>query len=56
MKNLAEPGSTNSPKTNKDATVDGFELCEFPPSEELMLRVEQIFEEAEELWKWMYEM
>jgi hypothetical protein len=53
---------TNSvdPKDNKHRNIDDHpsdhskEIAELAPSEDLTLRVEQLFEEAEELWQWMY--
>lgn len=53
--NSVDPRSMKTQQANNDAAVEGKEIGELPPSEELMLRVEQIFEEAQELWKWMYD-
>jgi len=41
-------------QVNDGAALEGEEIGDLAPSEDLMLRVEQIFEEAEELWQWMY--
>ena len=43
-----------SKQINDGPAVAGQEIGELAPSEDLMLRVEQIFVEAEELWQWMY--
>lgn len=52
--NSTDPRSMRTPPTRSNATAEEAEIAELAPSEELMLRVEQIFEEAEELWVWMY--
>lgn len=49
-----DPRNMKTQQINNGATVEEEEIGELAPSEELMLRVEQIFEEAEELWRWMY--
>lgn len=40
--------------TDDDRSTEAKDIGELPPSEDLTLRVEQLFEEAEELWQWMY--
>jgi hypothetical protein len=52
--NSIDPRSMKTTRINNGAAVEGEEIGELAPSEDLMLRVEQIFEEAEELWQWMY--
>jgi hypothetical protein len=49
------PRSTKPQKTNHGNSSQLDNADEIAPSEELMLRVEQIFEEAEQLWNWMYD-
>jgi hypothetical protein len=39
---------------NDNPDPDSDKIAEPAPGEELRLRVEQIFEEAEELWRWMH--
>jgi hypothetical protein len=54
MTNSIDPKSMKSQQGSDDVSLEGAEIGNVAPSEDLMLRVEQIFEEAEELWQWMY--
>ncbi len=54
MTNSIDPENMKSQQFNESNKFEGAEIGDLAPSEELMLRVEQIFEEAEELWQWMY--
>lgn len=53
--NSRDPKNLKSNQTNDDPVLDNDKITGLAPSEELMLRVGQIFEEAEELWRWMYD-
>jgi hypothetical protein len=49
-----DPGELK-PENTKDGNVKAEDVIgEIAPSEDLTLRVEQIFEEAEQLWQWMH--
>lgn len=52
--NSIDPKNMRPQQINDGGAVEGDDIGELAPSEDLMLRVEQIFEEAEELWRWMY--
>jgi hypothetical protein len=54
MTNSIDPKSMKWQPLKDGASLEGVQIGDLAPSEELMLRVEQIFEEAEELWQWMY--
>ena len=54
MTNSIDPRNMKSKQISDGPTVEGEDIGELAPSEDLMLRVEQLFVEAEELWQWMY--
>ncbi len=54
MTNSIDPRNMKSKQINDGPAVEGQDIGELAPSEDLMLRVEQLFVEAEELWQWMY--
>jgi len=54
MTNSVDPKGNGSHDIDHGPSADSKEVADLAPSEDLALRVEQIFEEAEELWQWMY--
>jgi len=54
MTNPVDPKANRKRDIDGDPSVNSREVAFLAPSEDLTLRVEQIFEEAEELWQWMY--
>ena len=54
MMNSNDPRNIKTQRIKNGPAVESEEIGELAPSEDLVLRVEQIFEEAEELWQWMY--
>ena len=54
MTNSVDPKGNRSNDIDDDPSAGAKEIAELAPSEDLTLRVEQLFEEAEELWQWMY--
>ena len=49
MANSVDPKGKKPRNIDDDPSVDAKELAELAPSEDLTLRVEQLFEEAEQL-------
>jgi len=54
MTNSVDPKGKRPHRIDDDSSAESTKVAEIAPSEDLTLRVEQIFEEAEELWQWMY--
>ena len=54
MTNSSDPKANKPRDIDDDSSAESVKVAEIAPSEDLTLRVEQIFEEAEELWQWMY--
>ena len=54
MTNSVDPKGNRPHDIDDDSSAESINVAEIAPSEDLTLRVEQIFEEAEELWQWMY--
>jgi|GEM_PF-5920062 len=54
MTNSVDPKGNRPHDIDDDSSAESIKVAEIAPSEDLTLRVEQIFEEAEELWQWMY--
>jgi hypothetical protein len=54
MTNSVDPKGNRRHDIHDDSSAESVKVAEIAPSEDLTLRVEQIFEEAEELWQWMY--
>ena len=54
MTNSLDPKGNRPYENDDDSSAETINVAEIAPSEDLTLRVEQIFEEAEELWQWMY--
>jgi len=54
MTNSVDPKGNAPRKIDDHPSSEPKEIGELAPSEDLTLRVEQLFEEAEELWQWMY--
>ena len=55
MTNPVSPEENRPHDIDDDRSAKSKEVAEIAPSEDLTLRVEQLFEEAEELWQWMYD-
>jgi hypothetical protein len=54
MTNPIDPKNLKPPQFNHGVSLEGVEISDSAATEELLLRVDRIFEEAEELWRWMY--
>jgi hypothetical protein len=54
MTNPVDPKKLKSHQLIRGISLHEMEIIDVVAVEELMLQVEQIFEEAEELWRWMY--
>jgi hypothetical protein len=54
MTNPVNPKGNRPHDVDDDPSAKSKAVSDLAPSEDLALRVEQIFEEAEELWQWMY--
>ena len=54
MTNPIDPNNLKSRQLDHGVSLEGVEISDVVAVEELMLQVEQIFVEAEELWRWMY--
>jgi hypothetical protein len=54
MTKSVHPEENEPRNANRHPSADPREIAELAPSEDLTLRVEQLFEEAEQLWQWMY--
>jgi hypothetical protein len=54
MTDSVDPKGKRPHDIDEDSSAGSIKVAEIAPSEDLTLRVEQIFEEAEELWQWMY--
>lgn len=54
MTNSVDPKENKPHNIDDDRSTKAKDIAELAPSEDLTLRVEQLFEEAEEWWQWMY--
>ncbi len=54
-KNPIDPRNLKSRQFDRGVSFEGAENDDAVAVEELRLRLERIFEEAEELWRWMYD-
>ena len=54
MTNPIDHKNLKSHQFDHGLSLEGVESGDVLAVEELLIRVEEIFEEAEELWRWMY--